>query len=391
MDRTLSRLSTLTFAASLLVACGDGDSNGAMTGAGPDAGAGADASTADASGDTGSVEAPLTVPEFGRDDTRQIRGVASASEGLSRPLDLAFNPEDPTTLWVASQDNDSMLIVFDAEGSDPTFDLRQDEFRNHFMEEVAGFAFGANSTFASCHESRNTYDGQAPPNDFMGPALWPSDLDIFARVFQDPFGDLAGSHLDMLHESPLCMGIAHYRDNIYFVNDGSEGDLVYYDFVEDHGPGEDYHSDGIVYRYPEIELTRVPGVPGHMEMDGDILYIADTGGSRVLAVDVTSGERGRSLFPFGEPLAEYAQYVNMDWSVFAEDTLDTPSGLAIHDGRLFVGDYATGEIVAFDLETREELGRLDTLSEELVGLEVSPNGELWFIDAAFDEVLHVVP
>ena len=376
--------------AALTVACG-GDSSGAI--ATTDGGAASDAigaeSDASGPGDVTESEQALAVPEFGRDETRVIRGVASGREGLIRPLDLAFNPDDPTTLWVSSQGNDSMLVVFDAESDAPSFDLRQDTFRNHFMEEVSSFAFGADQTFASCHESRNTYDGQAPPNDFMGPVLWPSDLEFFARVFQDPFGDLAGSHLDMLHESPLCVGIAHYRDNVYFVNDGHNGDLVYYDFVDDHGFGEDYHSDGIVFRYPEIELTRVPGVPGHMEFVGDTLYIADTGGSRVLAVDVTSGERGRDLITFNEPLADYAQYENMQWSVFADDAVDTPSGLAIHDGRLFIGDHATGEIIAFDLDTGEELGRLDTLAEELVGIEVSPAGELWFIDAAYDEVLHV--
>jgi sugar lactone lactonase YvrE len=46
-----------------------------------------------------------------------------------------------------------------------------------------------------------------------------------------------------------------------------------------------------VRRYPEVKLTRVPGVPGHMVVDPETrtVFIADTGGGRVVAVDADSG------------------------------------------------------------------------------------------------------
>ena len=62
-------------------------------------------------------------------------------------------------------------------------------------------------------------------------------------------------HTDMLHESPLCMGIAHdhaavsrgpqggtgYR-NVYWAFDGGHRQLVRFDFESDHGPGSIDHS-----------------------------------------------------------------------------------------------------------------------------------------------------
>jgi outer membrane protein assembly factor BamB len=257
---------------------------------------------------------------------------------------------------------------------------------------VSSIAFGANGTWGSCQESRNTYDDQAPPNDFMGPALWPSDLDVFAVAFQDPFGSDLGSHLDMLHASPDCMGMAHYQNNEYFVFDGMNGHMVYYDFAQDHGPGQDDHSDGVIRRFPEVALSRVEGVPGHMEYheESNRIFIADTGSGRVVAYTVGTGEMERELALINEPLAEYSEYRGAEVAVFASG-LQMPSGLAINEDRLFVGDYATGVIYAYDINSGEELGQLDTGSGELTGLEIGPNGTIWFIDSAFGEILRVLP
>ena len=64
-----------------------------------------------------------------------------------------------------------------------------------------------------------------------------------------PKRSIGGSHIDMLHESPLGMGIAHDSGNSYWYFDGYYGHLVYYDFKEDHDIGMDDHSDGVVRRY----------------------------------------------------------------------------------------------------------------------------------------------
>ena len=93
----------------------------------------------------------------------------------------------------------------------------------------------------------------------MGPALWPSSLDHFAVENQNNEDGLLGSHIDMLHESPYGVGIAHDYDNVYWYNDGYYGELVRYDFMMDHDTGGHDHSDGVVQRYSEIQLTHSYG------------------------------------------------------------------------------------------------------------------------------------
>ena len=121
----------------------------------------------------------------------------------------------------------------------------------------------------------------------MGPTLWPSSLAHYAVENQNNGNGLLGSHIDMNHESPDGMGIAHDSGNAYWYFDGYYGELVYYDFQLDHDTGQDYHSDAIIHRYSEIELTRAGGIPGHMILDKQtgILYIADTGTNRILWVN----------------------------------------------------------------------------------------------------------
>ena len=107
----------------------------------------------------------------------------------------------------------------------------------------------------------------------------------------------------MNHESPDGMGIAHDNGNAYWYFDGYYGELVYYDFQMDHDTGQDDHSDAIIYRYSDIQLTRDAGIPGHMILDKEtgILYIADTGASRILWVntDDTSTNYQNILDPTG--------------------------------------------------------------------------------------------
>lgn len=360
----------------------------------PDAGVSGDAAVADV---TSTPDATATadnpVPEFGENGEGQIVAYVGPQDGLERPRDLAFNPAVPGELWVFDRASDGVIIANNAGTPEQTTEFFKDTFADHFMEEVASASFAPNGFFGTCGESRNTYNDLAPPNDFMGPALWTSDRSIFAAVNQDPFGALGGSHMDMLHQSPLCMGIEHDGGvgmNGYWVADGLSGHLVYYDFGEDHGPGADDHSDGVVRRYVEVELTREPNVPSHMALDFDarLLYIADTGTGRVLWVNIDSGQFERALQPLNEPLAEFSVWGGVQWGVFAED-LDRPSGMAINANRLFVGEYGTGEIIAYDLGDGAELGRFDTQGTALMGLEIGPEGDLWFVDADFAEVTRI--
>jgi hypothetical protein len=77
---------------------------------------------------------------------------------------------------------------------------------------------------------------------------------IFLRKQQTQPSGGNGSHLDMLHGSPFSMGIAHEVDNVFWVCDDWNKDIVRYDFVGDHGPGNDDHSDAIVNRYENIGI-----------------------------------------------------------------------------------------------------------------------------------------
>ena len=164
--------------------------------------------------DTTALTAPL--PGFGSIDGASIEVVGSRADGLNVPRDLEFNPAVPGELWVVNRADDSTTIFHGMGTPDQSSEHRIDPFALHFMEEVSSLSFGAATfdgsdapTWGSCQESRNTYNGQSSPNDFMGPSLWTADLDIFAYsnpeavdYLTEEFGFPAdlGSHLDMLHE-----------------------------------------------------------------------------------------------------------------------------------------------------------------------------------------------
>src|SRR6056300_1144441 len=87
--------------------------------------------------------------------------IGDESDGLNTPRDLGFNPERPGELWVSNRTDDTTTIFFDAAQSNQSSENRLDPYAFHFMEEVSSLDFGASGTFATCQESRNTYDDQA--------------------------------------------------------------------------------------------------------------------------------------------------------------------------------------------------------------------------------------
>lgn len=334
--------------------------------------------------------ADVVVPELGSPECPVESSVAlTAADGLVVPTDLEFAPETGL-LWVADAGTSGVLIVDGAGTAAQSSEVRIDHYAQHFMDTVSAIAFGAGDTFASCQESRDDWnDAPQEEDDFMGPTLWDADLDVFAQVGQtDAWWLQEGSHLDMLHQSPLCMGIAHDHDNAYWAFDGLNGRIVYYDFHADHGPGGADHSDGEEVFYEDVGVTRVPGVPSHMVVDGDALYIADTGSGRILRLSTDTGER-----------APHRGDQNWDGvSVFDEvsgatldvvvDGLGEPSGLLLKDGRLFVSDHATGTIGAWDLDGTPA-GAWDSGATGIMGLAVGPDGALWYADGGAAEVVRV--
>ncbi|SVB04989.1 uncharacterized protein METZ01_LOCUS157843, partial [marine metagenome] len=333
--------------------------------------------------------------------------IATDGDDLNVPRDLEFHPSSSrqNELWVVNRATDSVTIIHSAGLAGQSSENRQDAYGNHFMEEVSAFAFGQDHSefdyiFASAQETRNTYNGQQPPNNFMGPALWPSSLSHFAMENQEPGGPL-GSHLDMLHESPNGMGIAHDSGNAYWYNDGYYGELVYYDFHDDHDTGGDDHDDGVVRRYTEITPTRSAGVPGHMVLDkaNGILYIADAGAGRVLWVNTddptttTTDIMGSSTQKDPE-LAEYSEITDVEWGVLAS-SLSSPSGIALHGDTLFVSQNGNGKIGAYELandgKSATHMKTVDTNANSIMGLEVGPGDKLWYVDAGLNRVIRIDP
>lgn len=318
----------------------------------------------------------------------RIEELLTAEDGLAMPRDLAVHPDDPSQLWVLNRANDSMTIVFGVGTEDAIVDVRNAPGNNHFMPEGSAFAFGLEGTMATAHEEDTLTQGPGgTPADFMGPSLWDSDPEFFDGGHP--------SHLDMLHNSPNGMGIAWETGNAYWIFDGFHSSLTRYDFALDHGYGGHDHSDGVIARYVEGDVKRVADVPSHMEIDHEtnLLYVADTGNNRIATLDITSGDKGSFLFPNYDGGQQYAMDgAELTTVVDGEENYHAqPSGLALHDGLLYVGDYATGEIVAYTL-AGEMVDYLSTgLEDSLMGIAFDPDGRLYVIDSVGQRVLRLSP
>jgi len=303
--------------------------------------------------------------------------------------DLDFNPSIPDQLWVVNSQDDSVYIVDRVGKADTAWQRKRDPAASHFMDKPPAIAFGTvvetwGQTFGVCGDSDNG------GNKFMGPALFPSDLSIFTVET----GTGLGSHLDMLHSTSFCRGIAHVEGNVYFAFNSDKGSLDRYDFVIDHGPGLDDHSDGIIRRYVEGQVAGVDGIPSHLDYDAEtgLLYVADTGNKRVAVLDTASGTMGAS-FSGDEPVDRNEMDGAMLMDLVPPGTLEAPSGILVHDGVVFVTDNATSVIYAFDDEGAP-LRFLETglAPGSLVGLTLGiEDGLVYFVDKGTSRVYRIDP
>ena len=351
------------------------------------------------------IEPPMGIPRLGAmghtlDDVEVVE-LGSESDGLNQPRALAVNPARPEELWVVNQQDDSVVVFFNYDTPDQETRKFRDPYALHFMDAPSSISFNSNGLFGTCQESVNTYDQQAPPDYFMGPSLWSSDFDVFAQ--SNPaavrfLGDDLGSHLDMLHESPNCMGIAWEKENIYWVFEGETSSIARIDFREDHGPGFDDHSDGIIWRYAEGQVARFRGVASHLVFDHDSgkLYIADTGNQRIGVLDTRIG--GEQLTPLeviepGTQLARVEDGGDVETLPGTEGLFRGPSGLALHEGVLYVSNAANGHITALDPETGEVLDWLETgiNGPGLQGIHFDPQGRLYYLDTMRSKLYRVSP
>ncbi len=327
--------------------------------------------------------------------------------------DLDFNPARPGELWVVLRKppsdapcnkplpgvtadpacnayRGSTAILSDATGPHPDAVLEQDTNAWHFMRLPAGIAFGEGDRFATCGESRTAnWDDELA--DFTGPVLWSSAPGVYG--VEGPGGN--GSHIDMLHATPFCMGIAHERDNVYWAFNGQAGALDRYDFHVPHVPGGEDHSDGEAWRWALGEVTRVPGVPSHLAVDAakKYLYAVDTGGARVLRVDLGTGTNGGTM-PTHD--AQLPTVTLVDGAAIEElvpaGTLERPSGIALNRGSMLVTDNATSRIHMFDMNGAE-LRSLDTglPPGTLAGIALGPDGKIYFVDLESGVVRRIDP
>lgn len=341
-----------------------------------------------------------SIPEFYLNNDKielpEIIYIAGSESKIKEPQDLDFNtnPARPNELWIINKDNamtgGSTVMISNVADPNQAFDWRRDGNARHFMSQPSALSFSKeNYNWATTH---NIQDGNHLGGTFAGPSLWSSNLDIYAK---DHGADKNGSHLDMLHGSPFSMGIETHKDNAYWVFDGYNKEIVFYEFNNDHGPGNHDHSDGVIHRYSDFELTRNPDVPSHLVLDINKkwLYIVDGGAKRILRMDVTTGNTLKTLPIRNEPLAEHLEIGGTTWEVFVPESfgLKNPCGIELVGNRLFISDYETGEIICFDINTKNEIGRVNTGKRGIMGIKYGSDKKLYFVNAIENEVKRINP
>ena len=162
--------------------------------------------------------------------TETYTTIGTTSDQINTPQDLDFHPYI-NSLWVINKGTQSgspagSVIRFDDPGElSQTSEYRIDGNAWHFMVLPTAIAFSSDNLNFATTTGIQDANHNPSPSIFAGPSLWSSDLDIFAM----PSGG-NGSHLDMLHQSPNCMGIAHEADNVFWVYDGYNQNIAQYNF-----------------------------------------------------------------------------------------------------------------------------------------------------------------
>lgn len=324
--------------------------------------------------------------------------VASAADGIREPLDLDFNRSvlHPNDLWVVTSERGghAIAILHQAGTPNQSVRLKKDSRASHFMWRTMAIAMGSNGAFATAQ------NGQPGNGDldymFMGPTLWSSDTAVFASRYQGDNQRLA-SHLDMLHQSPWCLGIAHDTANVYWVLDAKYKDICRYDFRDPHEVGGTDHRDGIIRRYSDVGISAGErGRPSHMALDKATgwLYYVDPGKNAVYRLDTRSGTNEGPLVAPPESDENYAEYSLVTGarveSVVTNGLLE-PIGIEIVENRLLVGDKGTGHIHVYALSTEPVtfLGTIATGATDLTGIVVGPDGRIWCCDRSQGVILRL--
>lgn len=316
-------------------------------------------------------------------------------ETRRQPIDVDFNPKKPGEAWLVNFADDSVTILTGVGSANTAATTvssarKYDPAASHFMHRPPALAMGQvvpqyGQSWATCG------DGDNGGNFFMGPTLFSADNNVFARATS---GGL-GSHLDMLHLTSYCRGIAWEKGNVYWTFNAEYGSVERYDFVKDHGPGMDDHSDGTVYRYLSGQLTPAnSGIPSHMayHVATKKLFIADTGAGRVIALDTTSGKMGKQL-ALSEKMRDAREVTGASSTVVVKPgSVKFPSGLTISNDVLYVGDALSGKVSAFDLRgTFLQSFETGLTNGGLAGIRVGPDKKLYIVDRKSARLLRIDP
>ena len=315
---------------------------------------------------------------------------------LYDPADLAFSVSNPNELWVVNRAKNSFTVITNPGLPNQSVVGFYDK-SIHFLEKVNAISFGDQGTFATCGDSRNDYNGLMAPNDFMGPALWPDDRQDF--VTYGP--DAAMVHLDMLHNTSYCMGIAAETANRFYALNGQVGSVEWYDFKEPHpdvvhGHGGEDHKDGLKKRYLKLGFTRKPGVPSNMifRPEGNWLYIADTGNSRIIRFQPANAllTNNQPTYPVEQNMDIYVVDKVEEVVPASAQTIFEPSGLIMVGDYMYVSDYANGFITAFDADGNR-VNMLDTglSSGALGGMAHGQDDRIYLVNRSQNQILRLDP
>lgn len=336
-------------------------------------------------------------------DGYEIKTIAIYPEVIN-PTDLAFNTDkfNLDELWVITgteQAGEGVTIIRNVDSKTQSIDKRRDFAAGHFMWRTMAIDFGTNGTFGTAQNGEPTTDFTVPAVEFMGVTLWAADTAIFARRNQGPFGEVQerlASHLDMLHQSPYTMGIAHEKDNVYWTNDNMYNDICRYDFVNPHEIGGTDHRDGIIKRYSEIKLEkREHNLPSHLVLDKntDWLYYID--GSSIYRLNTQSGTVKRTLQvqpPRDENLQEFVEMTGVKYEPFITTGLKKPVGMALYNNLFAISDRDDGNIYMYQIYENEKPKLLKTIitgAEGIAGIEFDRFGNIYFVDQLSSELKKV--
>lgn len=337
-----------------------------------------------ATGGTAAVSQPVTLSDV---YTPKLKVEVSATA-------LAFNPTSEGELWISLRqfpsgkpctlDDDSgcaalpgvMAVLTDATAAVPVGVVKEDGNSWHFMRRPTALAWGEGPVFASCGEAlTDNYEDDDIP--YAGPALWSSDPAIFGVK---PLPTQNGTHIDMLHETPYCMGLAHESANAFWAFNGLAGSLDRVDFHAPHAVGGEDHDDGEVHRYIAGQLLREPEVPSHLVYDSGrkLVYVADTGHGRVLSVDPSPAVPGDDIIVYEKLQSSGLMDGASVKTLVPQGVLQKPSGLTLVDDVLYVTDNATSRIYSFDING-QLLKILDTglPAGSLAGIAMGPDALLY--------------